>query len=75
MTTNKNLQKHAYLPLKQLPNRVWRTYEGGALIDRWKKTTPEVDGSMPEEWIMSTVTARGNNRPENEGLSLIDKSI
>lgn len=66
------MQKYAQVPLKQLSNRVWRTYEGGALIDKWKKTTPEVDGSMPEEWIMSTITARGKNRPENEGLSLIN---
>ncbi|SIQ91232.1 hypothetical protein [Maribacter ulvicola] len=27
---------------------------------------------MPEEWIMSTVTDRGNGRPENEGLSLVE---
>jgi mannose-6-phosphate isomerase len=74
---NKQLEKYAHIPLKQLSNRVWRTYEGGALIDKWKKTTPEVDNSMPEEWIMSTITARGNNRPENEGLSLIktDKGV
>ena len=65
-------QKYAHIPLKQLSNRVWRTYEGGALIDRWKKSTSEVDGQMPEEWIMSTITARGNGRPENEGLSLIE---
>jgi len=69
---SQDLQKYAHIPLKQLSNRVWRTYQGGALIDNWKKTTPEVDGSMPEEWIMSTITARGNNRPENEGLSLIN---
>ena len=69
---NKNLQEHAYVPLKQLSNRVWRTYEGGALIDKWKKTSPEMDGSMPEQWIMSTITARGKNRPQNEGLSLIE---
>ncbi len=68
---SKQLQKHAHMPLKQLPNRVWRTYEGGALIDRWKKIVPEKDESVPEEWIMSTITTRGNNRPENEGLSLI----
>jgi len=68
----KDLQKYAQVPLKQLSNRVWRTYEGGALIDKWKKTSPEVDGSMPEQWIMSTVTARGINRPKNEGLSLIE---
>ncbi len=68
---SEQLQKYAHIPLKQLPNRVWRTYEGGALIDNWKKDFPEVDGSMPEEWIMSTITARGKNRPEDEGLSLI----
>lgn len=66
-----SLQKYAHQPLKQLSNRVWRTYQGGALIDHWKKTSPERDGSLPEEWIMSTITARGKNRPKNEGLSLI----
>jgi mannose-6-phosphate isomerase len=70
--SKKGLQQCAYMPLKQKPNRVWRTYEGGALIDQWKMDTPEIDGSMPEEWIMSTVTARGNNRPEDEGLTLIE---
>lgn len=69
---NDQLQKYAQVPLKQLSNRVWRTYEGGALIDKWKKIAPEMDGSMPEEWIMSTITARGNDRPKNEGLSLIE---
>ena len=69
---NKKLVDYAYMPLKQRPNRVWRTYEGGALIDRWNKTTPEVDSSQPEEWIMSTITARGKNRPKNEGLSMIE---
>lgn len=68
---SEQLQQYAHIPLKQLSNRVWRTYEGGALIDKWKRNTPEVDGSMPEEWIMSTITARGNNRPQDEGLSLI----
>ena len=50
---------------------MWRTYEGGALIDRWKQDSVEKDGSFPEEWIMSTVSARGNDRPENEGLSML----
>ena len=65
------LKQYAHLPLKQLPNRVWRTYQGGALIDRWKKNSPENDGNLPEEWIMSTISARGKNRPVDEGLSLI----
>jgi len=29
-----DLAKFAHIPLKQLPNRVWRTYFGGALIDQ-----------------------------------------
>lgn len=69
---NNHLQKYAHIPLKQLPNRVWRTYQGGALIDRWNKASPETDGSEPEEWIMSTIIARGKNRPKNEGLSMIE---
>ena len=68
MNTN-DLIALASIPLKQLPNRVWRTYTGGALIDKWKLISDETDGSFPEEWIMSTVAARGKNRPENEGLS------
>ncbi len=65
---------YANMPLKQVSNRVWRTYEGGALIDRWKGTTPAVDNSFPEEWIMSTIIARGKDRPVNEGLSLVKTS-
>jgi mannose-6-phosphate isomerase len=68
---SEDLQKYAHIPLKQANNRVWRTYQGGALIDRWKQASSEIDNSLPEEWIMSTITARGKNRPENEGLSLI----
>lgn len=65
------LKQYAHQPLKQLPNRVWRTYRGGALIDRWKKKSSENDGNLPEEWIMSTISARGKNRPVDEGLSMI----
>lgn len=67
-----DLQRYAHVPLKQLSNRVWRTYEGGALIDRWKNNFPEIDNSLPEEWIMSTIVARGIGRPESEGLSMIE---
>ena len=67
-----NLEQYAYEPLKQQSNRVWRTYEGGSLIDNWKRDTPEVDGSFPEEWIMSTITARGKGRPLDEGLTIIN---
>jgi mannose-6-phosphate isomerase len=65
------LKGYRHIPLKQMPNRVWRTYSGGALIDRWKRIMPETDGNMPEEWIMSTISARGKNRPSEEGLSTV----
>jgi mannose-6-phosphate isomerase len=65
------LAKFAKIPLKQLPNRVWRTYSGGALIDKWKMTQEAIDGSQPEEWIMSTISSRGKNRPEKEGLTYV----
>ena len=68
---SKDLHEYASIPLKQQSNRVWRTYTGGALIDRWKKEAAEQDGSFPEEWIMSTIAARGKGRPENEGLSIV----
>jgi len=42
------------------------------MIDKWEGDVPAVDGPLPEEWIMSTITARGNDRPEDEGLSMIE---
>jgi len=30
----RGLQRYTHIPLKQLPYKVWRTYEGGALIDK-----------------------------------------
>lgn len=69
---NSVLLKYAHTPLKQISNRVWRTYTGGALIDRWKKVAPGIDGNLPEEWIMSATAARGANRPPGEGLSVIE---
>ena len=71
----RDLQQYAFQPLKQKSNRVWRTYEGGALIDRWKRADVEEDNSLPEEWIMSTITARGKNRPKEEGLSKINTAF
>ncbi|MDR1724422.1 MAG: class I mannose-6-phosphate isomerase [Tannerella sp.] len=65
------LSDYSYIPLQQLPNRVWRTYNGGFMIDKFHHNNNPADSDTPEEWIMSTVTARGDNRPENEGVSLI----
>jgi mannose-6-phosphate isomerase len=63
--------KYGLVPLKQKPNRVWRTYLGGALIDKWQKTILNQDGNLSEEWIMSTIVARGKERPLEEGLSRV----
>lgn len=40
-----------------LPNRVWRTYRGGQVLDRWEGRAEPKDGSFPEDWIGSTVRA------------------
>ena len=60
------------IPLRQKRNRVWRSYTGGKLIDLWQKASDPEDGDMPEEWVASTVVARGNGRPPQEGLSLVE---
>lgn len=56
--------------LKFLPNRVWRVYRGGALLDRWRGEEKPEDGSFPEEWIASTVEARNpQHSTPGEGIS------
>ena len=53
-------------------NRVWRTYQGGKLLDTIEgKETPE-DSSFPEDWIGSTVEARNVGREHiSEGLAMV----
>jgi|TARA_B110000037_G_scaffold176313_1_gene201240 mannose-6-phosphate isomerase len=75
MSHTNDLKQCAYLPLKQQNNRVWRTYGGGALIDKWKNKIPAVDGELPEQWIMSTVIAIGKGRPDDEGLTYLETPI
>ncbi len=66
-------------PIKLTAARAWRTYTGGSEIDRIHGIENGQDGQFPEEWIMSTVTARNPGREgieegmcylENEGMSL-----
>lgn len=60
------------LPLKLLSNRVWRTYTGGRLIDRWQGRR-ESDGPFPEEWIASITQARNPGLQGGyEGLSEVE---
>lgn len=60
-------------PLFFAPNRVWRLYTGGLLLDRFTGVTKENDSHLPEEWLASTVYANNGEhslRP-NEGLARI----
>lgn len=44
-------------PVEVLPERVFRTYCGGRLLEERAGRVPAVDGNYPEEWILSTVEA------------------
>ncbi len=62
------------LPLRLPPNRVYRFYRGGALIDRFRGAPAPRDDVFPEDWVGSTTAAI--NPPEHtyagEGLSSVD---
>lgn len=59
------------------PNRVWRMYKGGAMIDRLKGAVDPKDSEFPEEWVGSTVQASnpGTHNREGEGLALVSTNI
>jgi mannose-6-phosphate isomerase len=57
----------------ELPqNRVWRSYQGGRILDQIVgKSVPE-DGHYPEDWIGSTTAARNpDSHDEHEGISKV----
>ena len=58
-------------PLSFCPNRVWRCYTGGALLDRFTGASPEKDGHEPEDWLASTVRAvnGAHSQGPDEGLA------
>ncbi|HID56085.1 TPA: hypothetical protein EYP37_06125 [Candidatus Poribacteria bacterium] len=59
-------------PLKCLPNRVWRSYLGGRLIDDLRGEPNPKDGNYPEEWAASITRAiNGPGHPPDEGLSKV----
>lgn len=58
--------------LKLSETRVWRTYQGGAAIDRWRGKEKVESGSFPEDWVASTTTATNPGREDIvEGLSKV----
>jgi mannose-6-phosphate isomerase len=59
--------------LRFLPNRVWRCYTGGLLLDRWRGTDSAQDGHLPEDWLASATRALNgpNSQGPDEGLSRV----
>lgn len=52
------------------PNRVWRTYSGGKVLDEISGITPAKDSHFPEDWIASTTEAINPGRESiSEGIS------
>ncbi len=59
-------------PLNVTGARVWRTYSGGKMLERWKGLPEPSDGEFPEEWVASTIQARNVGREHLiEGLSTL----
>ncbi|MFZ8201284.1 class I mannose-6-phosphate isomerase [Alteromonas portus] len=58
--------------IKFTSNRVWRTYQGGKLLDTIEGKAEPKDSSFPEDWIGSTVEARNVGREHiSEGLAMV----
>ena len=57
----------------ELPqNRVWRSYQGGLILDRLAGKTP-CDGHYPEDWIGSVTAAKNpDSQDANEGISKVE---
>jgi mannose-6-phosphate isomerase len=54
------------------PNRVWRTYVGGRVLDGIAGRAHPADGHWPEDWIASATLARNpGDHPADEGLSRV----
>jgi mannose-6-phosphate isomerase len=58
-------------PLLLASNRVYRTYTGGALLDKMQGAARPMDTHFPEEWVGSTTVTRLPGRPPEEGLSRV----
>jgi mannose-6-phosphate isomerase len=60
-------------PIPLDPNRVYRFYKGGALLDRFRGAAEARDSDYPEDWVGSVTPANnpGADHPPDEGLSKI----
>ena len=59
--------------LIELPqNRVWRSYQGGRILDKLAGKKNPGDSHYPEDWIGSVTTARNpHSEHEHEGISTV----
>jgi mannose-6-phosphate isomerase len=57
------------------PNPVWRSYEGGGVLRRFRGGSATTDDHFPEDWLASRVKARNgvNSRFPDEGLSRVTR--
>jgi mannose-6-phosphate isomerase len=60
-------------PIFFMPNRVWRCYTGGVLLDRFVGNAAQIDDHFPEDWIGSTVVAMNGDHSQgvDEGLARV----
>ncbi len=64
-------------PIVLGPNRVWRFYQGGRMIEAFQGTASPKDSLFPEEWVGSTVQASnpGEHFREGEGLAVVSDGL
>ncbi len=62
------------LPLKLAPNRVYRSYRGGAQLDAFRGLADPADGDRPEDWVGSITPATNpaEHTYPGEGLSHVE---
>jgi mannose-6-phosphate isomerase len=66
------MSNHRDKILRLPPNRVWRTYSGGLMLDRMEGRANPADGTFPEDWIGSTTRAINPNCEHiTEGLARV----
>jgi mannose-6-phosphate isomerase len=60
-------------PLFFAPNRVWRLYTGGMLLDEFSGKINGSDDHFPEDWLASTVMAKNGDHSQSpdEGLAKV----
>ena len=67
-----SLQINYHQPFLLLPNRVWRTYEGGRVLDQIEGKANPTDSHFPEDWIGSATRAinPGREHIADEGIGI-----